>query len=176
VKPAIFWDRDGTLMKEVEYCSDPRLVEAIPGSGEALKALLKRGFLNVLVTNQSGIGRGYFTIEDYHAVNRELIRQLGLQLDGSYFCPDSPERATHRRKPSTGMIEEACRDLPIDIHNSWFVGDKAADIECGQRAGCRTILVETGYGKGQLEKCQPDYVATDAAKAAQQIVSQHEKA
>src|SRR5690606_8432443 len=108
------------------------------------------GWAPIIITNQSGIGRGYFTTDDYQAVNAELFRQLGRSLP-AYHCPDHPEAPTPRRKPGTGMVAEAVRDHGVDPAQSWFVGDKAVDIACGRTAGCRTILVRTGYGKNTPE-------------------------
>lgn len=172
---AVFWDRDGTLMREVDYCGHPSRVEAIPGAGEALRELSACGWLQVVITNQSGIGRGYFSEEDFHAVNAELARQIGVTPDAIYFCPDAPPAPSDRRKPSPAMVLEACRDLGIDPALSWFVGDKDVDIACGQAAGCRTILVLTGYGCEQSPKCNPDFIEPDAPAAARRILSNGER-
>ncbi len=166
---AVFWDRDGTLMEEVDYCGDPAKVKAIPGAGHAMSSLKMAGWLNVLITNQSGIGRGYFSAADYESVNAELIRQLGSTWDAAYFCPDAPPTPSLRRKPANGMLEEACRDLQIDAKRSWLVGDKASDIACGKTFGCRTVLVLTGYGKQHAE-CDADFTVADAAEAARVIL------
>ena len=166
---AIFWDRDGTLMREVEYCGRPDLVEAVGGAGEWMRRLASNGWLHVLVTNQSGIGRGYFTEDDFWRVNAELFRQLGIEADGVYFCADVPPSGGRRRKPSPAMVFEACRDLGIEAARSWFIGDKAVDVECGRRAGCRTILVLTGYGEKELGMCCPDFVEVDAVAACERI-------
>jgi D-glycero-D-manno-heptose 1,7-bisphosphate phosphatase len=166
---AIFLDRDGTLMDELDYCDKPADVRAIPGAARSLAELRHRGWLNVIITNQSGIGRGLFTVADYEAVNAELFRQLGGTIDGVYFSPDHPDHATHRRKPGTGMVEEASRDHGIDLQKSWFVGDKESDILCGRNAGCATILVLTGYGR-QHRDCGANFVAHDIVEAAQIIL------
>ncbi len=160
---AVFFDRDGTLMEEEDHCDHPSRVRAIPGAGAALAALHQAGWSSVIITNQSGIGRGYFTTADYEAVNTELFRQLGGSLP-AYHCPDHPESATPRRKPGTGMIEEAIRDHRIDPARSWFVGDKAVDIACGRAAGCRTILVRTGYG-AKTSESEANYAANDVVAA-----------
>jgi D-glycero-D-manno-heptose 1,7-bisphosphate phosphatase len=169
LKRAVFLDRDGTLMEEVEYCADPSKVLVYPGASEALRKLRDAGYLTLIVTNQSGIGRGYFTEADYHAVQEELLRQLGPGLiDGAYFCPDAPETPSSRRKPEPGMLLEAAADFGIDLNQSYFIGDKAADVECGKRAGTRTILVLTGYGSEQ--KCDPDYLAADIPDAVRIVL------
>jgi D-glycero-D-manno-heptose 1,7-bisphosphate phosphatase len=168
-RPAVFWDRDGTLMEEVHYCGDPAKVRLFPGVPAALQGLKAAGFLNVIVSNQSGIGRGLITEEQYHAVQQELLRQIGEPLiDASYFCPDSPDTPSTRRKPAPGMALEAAAQFGIDLDASYLVGDKAADIECARRAGCGAILVLTGYG--QQQTCEPDFIATDAASAAEWIL------
>jgi len=168
--PAVFFDRDGTLMEEVEYCSDPARVRVYPEVPEALRRLKDAGFRVFVVSNQSGIGRGLFTVEEYRAVEREFLRQAGPGLiDASYFCPDAPGIASARRKPEPGMVFEAAAEFGIGLPGSWFVGDKASDIECGRRAGTRTVLVLTGYGSSQ--DCRPDFRAETAADAAAIILS-----
>lgn len=168
--PAVFIDRDGTLMEEAHYCGDPALVKIIPGVPEALRALKEAGFALVIITNQSGIGRGYYSIEDYHAVQARLFELLGLDLfHDTYFCPESPEAASTRRKPSPGMVLEAARDHSLDLSRSWFIGDKAVDVQCGLAAGTRPILVETGYGK-RADATGAEFVAKDFATAAEYIL------
>ena len=166
---AIFLDRDGTLMDEVNFCDEPSRVRAFPGAAKCLAELHHDGWLNIIVTNQSGIGRGCFTIANYEAVNAELFRQLRGAIDAAYFSPDHPDHATHRRKPGTGMIEEASRDHGVALEKSWFVGDKDSDILCGRTAGCRTILVLTGYGR-QHRDCGANFIARDIVEAAQIIL------
>ena len=162
---AVFFDRDGTLMEEVHYCSDPSKVRVIPGAVAALRELRAAGWLRVLITNQSGIASGKISLDQYHAVHAELSSQLEGQLDAAYFCPDAPSSPTPRRKPGTGMLEDAVRDLGIDLSASWMVGDKEIDIACGRAAGCRTILVQTGYGANQ-PGARPDHIAADVTAAS----------
>lgn len=166
---AVFLDRDGTLMREVDYCDSPSKVHAFEGAAHALARLRAAGWKNIIVSNQSGIGRGYFTMADYEAVNAELSRQLGGTIDAAYCCPDHPDTPTPRRKPGTGMIEEAIRDLDIAPEISWMIGDKDIDIACGRSMGCRTILVLTGYGE-KHRGCGADFMAGDIAQAAQIIL------
>jgi D-glycero-D-manno-heptose 1,7-bisphosphate phosphatase len=170
--PAVFFDRDGTLMKEVNYCSDPEKVAVFPGVTESLRRLRAAGFKIVIITNQSGIGRGYYTEEQYHAVHAELIRQIGDGLiDATYYCPAAPEAKSPRRKPLPGMVHEAEAEQQIDLARSFFVGDKAADIQCGRNCSMRgSILVETGYGADSAE-CQPDFVAKDIPAATDYILA-----
>jgi D-glycero-D-manno-heptose 1,7-bisphosphate phosphatase len=164
---AVFFDRDGTLMEEVEYCADPALVRVFPGVQAALGRLKDAGFGVFVVTNQSGIGRGYFSEHQYAAVQAEFLRQAGA-IDGSYYCPDAPGVPSRCRKPETGMVMQAAVEHAIDLGASYFVGDKAADIECGRRAGTRTILVRTGYGAAQ--KCEADFTCADAVAAVDWIL------
>jgi D-glycero-D-manno-heptose 1,7-bisphosphate phosphatase len=168
-RAAVFLDRDGTIMRDVDYCGDPERVEVFPGAGDALRRLKTNGYKLIIVTNQSGIARGYFSEDDYFAVEKEFLRQLGEGLiDASYYCPDAPSTDSPRRKPAPAMIFEARRDHRLDLARSYFVGDKRSDIECGQNAGVRTILVQTGYGAHEVD-CQPDWIARDLAHAAEII-------
>jgi D-glycero-D-manno-heptose 1,7-bisphosphate phosphatase len=170
--PAVFLDRDGTLMQDVDYCGDPKDVEVFPQAREALRRLKEHGYKLMIITNQSGIGRGYFDETAYRAVDAEFLRQLGDGLiDASYHCPDLPSTKSIRRKPGPGMIFEAQRDHRLDLRRSFFVGDKASDIGCGQNAGIRTILVRTGFGSNETG-CAPDWTARDIAHAADIILEQ----
>ncbi len=167
---AVFFDRDGTLMEEVHYCADPAAVRVYPGVPDALRKLKTAGFCIFIITNQSGIGRGLITLEQYHAVQAEFLRQAGADLiDASYFCADVAGVPSTRRKPEPGMVLEAAAEFNLDLANSWFIGDKAADVECGRRAGTRTILVLTGYGAEQT--CPADFIAANAIEAAEIILS-----
>jgi D-glycero-D-manno-heptose 1,7-bisphosphate phosphatase len=166
---AVFVDRDGTLMEDCVYCSDPKNVKIFSGVPEALRRLKSNGFKLIIITNQSGIARGLFTEAQYHQVQAELVRQIGDGLiDASYFCADLPGVPSARRKPEPGMVLEAAGAYDIDLPRSWFIGDKGIDVECGQRAGTRTILVLTGYGKDQ--RCSPDYVAADVVEAVRYVL------
>jgi D-glycero-D-manno-heptose 1,7-bisphosphate phosphatase len=165
-QPAVFFDRDGTLMDEVCYCADPADVRVLPGMRDALIRLRAAGWFAFLITNQSGIARGKISLADYQAVHRELLRQLGSQLDASYYCSDLEGP---RRKPDIGMILEATADFPVDIARSFFVGDRTVDIECGRRAGMRTILVETGYGL-EHQNCGADWRCRNAVEAVDRIL------
>ena len=145
--PAVFLDRDGTLMHDPGYVRDPADVRLIPGVSAALARLKESGFATVIVSNQSGIGRGYFTEADFLRVNARVLAELGPGLiDRTYFCADHPDRATERRKPGPGMLLEAAHDLGLDLARSWMVGDRTSDLEAGRRAGVRSVLVLTGEG------------------------------
>jgi D-glycero-D-manno-heptose 1,7-bisphosphate phosphatase len=168
--PAVFLDRDGTLMREVNYCSDPKQVEIFPGVPEALLRLKAAGYKLIVISNQAGIGRAYFTEAQYRIVEAEVARSVQPAVfDAVYFCPDRPDLATARRKPGIGMVLEAQRDHQIDLARSFFVGDKAIDVLCGGAAGMRTILVKTGYGANE-KHASPDWIAEDLCEAAEIIL------
>ncbi|MEA3212014.1 MAG: D-glycero-D-manno-heptose 1,7-bisphosphate phosphatase [Chthoniobacter sp.] len=170
LSPAVFLDRDGTLMEDTGYVSDPAHVRIYPGTAAALAALKARGFKNVIVTNQSGIARGYFTEAAYHAVHARLLELLGPGLiDAACFCADHPDQASSRRKPEPGMILEAAQELGLDLSRSWMVGDRAGDIAAGQRAGVRPILVRTGIG-ADADPAGAVFVAKDFASAVEFIL------
>ena len=167
--PAVFLDRDGTIMRDVDFCSDPEAVEIFEGAADALQRLKKAGFKLFVITNQSGIGRGYFSEKEYRAVEKEVERKLGLDLiDATYFCPDKPGDESRRRKPSPEMVFEAASEHNVDLSRSFFVGDKAIDVECGRNAGMRTILVRTGYA--ETNRCKPTWTAENLAAAAEIIL------
>ena len=168
--PALFLDRDGALMEEAHYCADPALVRVYPGAGEALRKARAAGFRTILITNQSGIGRGLMTEAQYRAVEAEFLRQIGQgSIDASYFCPDPPGVPSTRRKPEPGMVLEAAREHDLDLARSFFIGDKATDIECGRRAGTRTVLVLTGYGPEQ--RAAPDFTVAGIVEAVDLILT-----
>ena len=167
---AVFLDRDGTIIHDADYCSDPEQVHVLEGAPEALRRLKGKGYKLIVITNQSGIGRGFFTLEQYRAVETEVLRQLGPGLiDATYFCPDTPEQPSKCRKPAPGMILEAARDHDVDLARSFFVGDKEIDAECGRNAGVRTIRVRTGFDK-MTDGSRADWVAEDLPSAANLIV------
>ena len=166
---AVFLDRDGTLMEAVVYCRDPAHVRVFPGVTEALIKLREAGFLICIITNQSGIGQGLLTEKDFHRVQAELFRQLApARVDAVYFCPDHPKDPSPRRKPGIGMLLEAAHDFGIDLTESYLVGDRDIDIECGRNAGTHTLLVETGYGRETV--CRPEFRVPSVVEAAALIV------
>ncbi|MEO6786792.1 MAG: HAD family hydrolase [Chthoniobacteraceae bacterium] len=171
-QPAVFLDRDGTLMHEVNYCRDPELVRLVDGAGEALRRLKDAGFVLVIVTNQSGIARGLLTEADFHAVQARLLELLDDDLiAATYVCADGPAGESGRRKPSPAMVHEAALDLGLDLSRSWFVGDKDIDVQCGLAAGTRPVLVRTGHG-GNADHAGAHFVAKDIASAADFILSE----
>lgn len=141
-RPCIFLDRDDTIIYDVPYLSDPERVVLTPGAAETLAALKKAGFLLLLITNQSGIGRGILTLEQLRAVNARLQEKLSAAegaVDGVFFCPHRPDEGCSCRKPLTGMLEQACREFDIDLTRSAMVGDSSADIEMGKAFGIKTV-------------------------------------
>lgn len=167
---AIFIDRDGTIMRDADYCADPKQVQIFAGIPEALRLLKSRDFKLIIITNQSGIGRGLLTINQYRAVEAEVLRQLGHGLiDSTYFCPDVPGQHSRCRKPAPGMILQATREHRIDLSRSFLIGDKEIDAECGRNAGVRTIRVQTGPQYDTIGTIA-DWVAADLAQAAKIII------
>jgi D-glycero-D-manno-heptose 1,7-bisphosphate phosphatase len=169
--PAIFIDRDGTIMEDRDYCSHPKDVRIFPGVIEALRRLKSQGFKLIIITNQSGIGRGLFTLDQYRAVEAEVLRQLGDGLvDGTYYCPDPPGQHSNCRKPAAGMVVKATRDHPIDLSRSFLIGDKEVDVECAHNAGVRAIRVRTGI-QCDVTGSNADWVADDVPAAVQIILN-----
>jgi D-glycero-D-manno-heptose 1,7-bisphosphate phosphatase len=171
LSPAVFVDRDGTIMEDCDYCSDPKDVRIFPGVPEALLRLKSKGFKLIIITNQSGIGRGLMTVEQYRAVEAEVLRQLGDDLiDATYFCPDVPGQNSSCRKPAPGMILQAKQEHGIDLSRSFFIGDKEIDVECGRNARARTIRVQTGF-QHDVAGSKADWIAEDLPAAAEIILS-----
>jgi len=171
LRRAVFLDRDGTMIEETDYLSNPDDVKLIPGVVEALKLLRDSGYALVLVTNQSGIARGYYTLEDYQAVASRLDQLLaaeGITLDDSRFCPHHPEFTGECtcRKPSTGMHREASELLGLDPSLSFFVGDKIRDLLPALELGGEGILVRTGHGLGEEGSLPAAFSVVDDILAA----------
>jgi len=155
-KTAVFLDRDGTINEDADYLSDPEKLKLIPGSGEAIRLINEAGLLAIVLTNQSGVARGYFPEAQISAVNRRLdllLAQEGAKIDAYYYCPHHPTEGSGPylmecdcRKPRTGMIEKAVKELDIDPEISYMVGDKLSDLKMASAAGSKGILVRTGYG------------------------------
>ena len=168
--PAVFVDRDGTIIHDADYCSDPKEVQIFSGVPEALRRLKSKGYKLIIITNQSGIGRGLITMEQYRAVEAKVLHELGSDLiDATYFCPDVPGQHSNCRKPAPGMILQASREHRIDRSRSFFIGDKEIDAECGRNAGARTIRVQTGF-QPDTSDTVADWVAHDLVAAAKIIV------
>jgi D-glycero-D-manno-heptose 1,7-bisphosphate phosphatase len=172
--PAIFLDRDGVIILEKNYECDPQSIEIIPGVINALLNL--EGFILVVVSNQSGIARGYFSQDDvikFHQALDAKLKREGVSIAAWYFCPHSADDDCSCRKPRPGMIMRAAQEFPIDLEASWMVGDKSSDIATGNAAGIRTILVRTGYAGEEpgAKDVRPDYTA-DNLLAAVKIINE----
>jgi histidinol-phosphate phosphatase family protein len=171
LSPAVFIDRDGTIMEDCVYCSDPKNVKIFPGVPDALRRLKSNGFKLIIITNQSGIGRGLFTVDQYRAVQAELLRQLGDRLiDATYFCPDVPSQHSTHRKPAAGMVFEATREHQIDLSRSFLIGDNEIDVECAHNAGVRAIRVKTGI-QAKATASMADWVTNDLPAAVEIILT-----
>jgi D-glycero-D-manno-heptose 1,7-bisphosphate phosphatase len=164
---AVFLDRDGTLMHNVPYCSDPAKVQVLPGVAQSLRKLREYGFKLVIVTNQSGIGRGYFEEEKFWKVQAAFEQQIGPNIiDATYFCADHPDKATDRRKPGPGMLIEAAQDLKLDLASCFMIGDSESDIEAGIRAGVQAAILIGTVDKQPPEKV---WIAKDFAAAVELV-------
>jgi D-glycero-D-manno-heptose 1,7-bisphosphate phosphatase len=172
---AICLDRDGTLIEDVGYPRDPAKVRLVAGAAEALGILKNHGFLLVLISNQSGIGRGIITQQEADRVHQRVIQNLAaekIMLDGAYYCPHAPEAGCGCRKPSPGLLHQASLELGFTLARSYMIGDKPSDVEAGWRAGCRTIHLRRG-AVGFLPTV--DAVACDWAQAVRWILQAEEK-
>lgn len=180
-RPAVFLDRDGTLNVEVNYLHRVADLVLVPGAIAAVRALNDAGLLVVLVTNQAGIARGLYDEAALHTLHEYVTEQFragGARLDAIYFCPHHPEftGACACRKPAPGMLLRAAADHDLDLRRSWLVGDAASDLEAGRAVGCRTILVQTGYGTRTLAAIEagqtprPDAVVHDIGAAVRWIM------
>lgn len=179
---AVFLDRDGTLIKERHYLIDPAHMEFEYGVPEGLRLLQRHGFQLFMVTNQSGIARGYFTESQFFTFQDYLLQRFsdeGIHFAGYYYCPHHPTEGRGMymtdcdcRKPKPGLINKAIEEFGLSKEESYMIGDKGSDIEAGHSAGLKSILVLTGYGPitAQDKTLTPDYVATDLAEAAKFIV------
>ena len=174
---AVFLDRDGTVVDDPGFLHEPGKVKLLPGAAQAIKKLNEHGFLVIIVTNQSGIARGLYTVEDYEGVQRrlvELLEKQGAHIDGAYFCPHHPQ-FTGRcdcRKPGSKLFQEAQQALDIDFTRSWWIGDRLSDVQPARVLDGHGILVATGDGnlhQGQARALGVMVVA-DLAAAADEIV------
>jgi len=170
--PAVFLDRDGTIIHDADYCSDPKHVQVFDGAAAALRRLRNAGYKIIVITNQSGIGRGFFTEKQYREVEAEVSQQLGDDLiDATYFCPDAPGKPSNCRKPAPGMVLQAAQDHDVDLSGSFLIGDKEIDAECAHNAGVRAIRVRTGLDKMTDGSCA-DWVAENLPAAAEIILKE----
>ena len=181
---AVFLDRDGTINREASFLGRPSQLELEPAAPEGLKILQDAGFELIVVSNQSGVARGYFDEDAVKRVNKTLSRRLakeGVRLERFYFCPHHPEgvvpehaRYCHCRKPQPGLLLKAAAEVGIDLKSSYSVGDSLRDLEAGRAAGTKAVLVMTGFGQEASREARPgaaDYIARDLADAARWIVN-----
>lgn len=171
-QPAIFLDRDGIIIEEKHFLIDASQIEFVPGAIEALRAI--DGYLKIVISNQSGVARGFFTEDDVEKFQDKLagiMRENGIKVDSWRFCPHGPDDNCMCRKPKPGMILDEAQKYNIDLTRSWMIGDKRSDIAAGKAVGLKTILVMTGYGGSEpdAELVEPDFVA-DNLKMAIEII------
>lgn len=178
-RKAIFLDRDGTLNEDQGYVHKLEDFKLLPGVIEGLK-LLKNDFLFFIITNQSGIGRGYYTIEDFHNFNNHLLKVLeehNIKILKIYYCPHSPYESCDCKKPKTKNIEKFVLDYNIDIKESWVIGDHPTDSLLGINAGCKTIFLCTGHGEKHFNDLKergivPTFISQDFLSAAKKILNE----
>ncbi len=171
-KKYILLDRDGTIIVDKNYPSHPDQIELLPNASEGLRRMQSLGFGLIVISNQSGIGRGYFTVEQLQKVHERflnLLKSEGIVLDGLYFCPHAPQDNCTCRKPETGMVDQARKVIGFNPDESFVIGDKAADVQLADNIGAKSILVRTGYGV-QTEKdssVKPDFVVDNLWEASE---------
>jgi len=165
---AVFIDRDGTINVNVGYIDHPDDFQMYPGVIEGIKLLKKNGYKIIVVTNQSGIGRGYFekkNLDDIHHKMKNELFENGTSVDAIYFCPHHPKDNCNCRKPRTGLLEKAVKDLDINIEESFIIGDRMLDMEAGDKIGCKTVLIPEDEEKIAIEMdeshVKPDFICDD---------------
>lgn len=177
LRQAVFLDRDGTVVEDVSYCRRPEQLRLLPRVAEAVALLNEAGVLVVVVTNQSGIARGYFDVEALEAIHGTMRRELakgGARIDALYYCPHHPDEECTCRKPRTGLLLRAAKEMGLDLGHSFMVGDRELDVIAGQSVGCRTVFVETGPVGLPKNGIQPDYRANTLYEAARWIISRRQ--
>ncbi len=185
---AIFLDKDGTLVEDVPYNVNPDLMQLTTGAVEGLRSLHAAGYKLIIISNQSGVARGYFPEEALIAVkerSHQMLAEMGVPLTGFYYCPHHPDGNVSGynidcscRKPEPGLLFRAAQEHDIDLANSWFIGDILNDVEAGRRAGCKTVLIDNGNEtEWVLSPLRlPHYIAPDLAEAARLIQGNSKKA
>lgn len=173
-RKVLILDRDGTLIEERHYLSDPAGVALLPGVGAALREARRLDLGLLVVTNQSGVGRGYFSLDrlaEIHDRLQYLLAEESVELDGIYFCPHTPADDCRCRKPRPGMVEQAAREHGFDPSDAYVVGDKRCDVELGQATGATTFLVRTGYGATEAAnpEISPDAVVDGLPEVVESI-------
>ena len=181
LRPAVFLDRDGTLCEEVGYLNHVSRFRMFPFAAVALRRLNDSGYAVIVVSNQSGVARGYFPESLVQQVNQIMAQQLfeaGAKVDAVYYCPHASSENCVCRKPKTGMLEQAVREHCIDLQRSFVVGDRHGDIRLAHNAGASGVLVRTGYGEGEIAwhsaewSVPPDFIADDLTEAVDWILRQ----
>jgi D-glycero-D-manno-heptose 1,7-bisphosphate phosphatase len=181
----VFLDRDGVINEETHYLSHPEQLHLLPGAAEAIRRLNECSIPVIVVTNQAGVARGYFTeteVDAVHARLADMLEQRGARVDRFYYCPHHPTAGSYPyrlvcdcRKPQPGMLIRAARECGLHLPSSYIIGDQVSDLEAGRRVACRTILVRTGYGERSWaewsETFQPDYVAAHLLDAVEWILA-----
>jgi D,D-heptose 1,7-bisphosphate phosphatase len=176
---AVFLDRDGTINIDVHYLADPDKFEMYPGVGEGVRELKNHGFKVIVVTNQSGIGRGYYSLDQLSAIHKKMnniFLRYDITLDGIYYCPHHPDDHCNCRKPNTGLFEKAISQHNINISKSFMVGDKLLDIEAGKKIGARTILIPELHVREEFLQThdiwnyRPDYIAENFLEGVRWIL------
>ena len=173
---AIFLDRDGVVIQDTGYVHKIEDFKLIPNAIEGLRLL--KDYKLFIVTNQSGIGRGYFKLEDFFDYNNRVLKELkkhNIKIEKTYFCSHKPEDNCECRKPKTKFLREAERKYGINLKKSFVIGDRKSDFEMGKNAGCKTIHVLTGYGVNAKNEVKPDYFASDLLDAAKWILKNDDK-
>ncbi len=186
---AVFVDKDGTIVVDVGYLSDPEKLKLLPYTSSAIKMFNEANFKVFVISNQSGIARGYLSEDILQTIDKKLQKELlknGAYVDGIYYCPHHPEEGIYPyrgececRKPQPGLINKAAFEHGLDLCASYVIGDKGSDIETGKRAGTKTILVLTGKGKetlngGELKGMKPDHISENLHDAAKWIIGNEE--
>jgi histidinol-phosphate phosphatase family protein len=172
-RKCVFLDRDGTIAFDVPYCSRTEDFHLIPGAAEAIRTLNQHGFLVVLVTNQSGISRGYFTestLIEIHQKMEQLLSDSGARIDAIYFCPHHPEDGCKCRKPNIGMIDQAMKDFALELSGSYVIGDAPSDIELAHAIGCKSVLIRDAPPQAIEGKQIPTHVAATVRDAVHWMI------
>lgn len=170
---AVFLDRDGTIAPDVGYCSCPEDFKLFTGAPQAIRLLKNRGLKTVIITNQSGVARGFLTEDTLSLIHQKMTDELKkryVRIDAVYYCPHHPDDGCQCRKPGTGLFQQAAKEHGIDLEKSFMVGDTQTDIDAGRAAGCRTILVTTGPGQGGDITTPADFTANSLLEAVQWIL------
>lgn len=190
-RPAVFIDRDGTINEQMGYVNHISRFVLLPGTAEGIRLLNRHQYLAIIVSNQSGVARGYFPMElidRVHAHMKDLLAKEGANIDGIFFCPHYPRGNVPEysvecdcRKPRTGLVQKACEEFDIDMKNSYVIGDRCSDIELAERSNLQGIMVTTGYGLGDIEYVlphkpfKPRHIAKDLLHAIRWIIEREEK-